>query len=136
MHGGTCLGITKAASDEQKAAAYDFINWCLSTPEGAALNRDAAGYITSDITIATEEFCVRDDEDFFGGQEISKLYYQDVAPAVEIPPATAYDNDIIAVRNDVAQLVMDDPSMTVEDAVAAAIEELSQLITDDTVTIE
>ena len=134
--GGTALGITKSATDEQKAAAYDFIHFCISDPEGAAIMRDKAGYITSDETIATEEFCVRDDEEFFGGQEISKMYYLEIAPTTEIAPATPYDNDMVTVRNDVAQLLMDDPSMTLEDAVAAAIEELSQLITDDTVTIE
>ena len=136
QHGGTAMGITKAATDEQKAAAYDFIVWCMSSQEGAEVGRDEGGYITSDETIATEEFAQRDDEDFFGGQEISKLFYQVIAPNTEIPAASPFDNDIVSVRNDVAQQIMDDTSMTVEDAVAAANEELAQLVTDETVTIE
>lgn len=136
QHGGTAMGITSASSDEEKAAAYDFIVWCISDPEGAALLRDKAGYITPDSTLATEEFCIRDDEDFFAGQEISKLFYQTIAPNTEISKPSAFDNDITSVRNDVAQQIMDDTSMDLETAVAAAKEELSQLVTDESVTIE
>lgn len=135
-HGGTAMGISSSASDEQKAAAYDYITWCLSSEEGATVARDEAGYITQDSTIATEEFCKRSDEDFFGGQDISKLYYQDIASIISIATPSAYDNDIVSVRNDVAQQVMNDSSMTVEAAVQAAVDELGQLVTDDTVTIK
>ena len=136
QHGGTAMGITSASSDEEKQAAYDFIVWCMSSEEGAACAKDKAGYITSDETIATADFCKRSDEDFFGGQDISNLFYQVIAPATQIPAASAYDNDIVSARNDVAQQIMDDSSMTVETAVAAAVEELGQLVTAEDVTIE
>lgn len=135
-HGGTAMGISSAASDAQKAAAYEFITWCISSEEGAVIARDKAGYITHDSTIATEEFCKRSDEAFFGGQDISSLYYKDIASSISIATPSAFDNDIVNVRNDVAQQIMNDPEMTLEDAVAAAVEELGQLVTDDTMTIE
>ena len=89
-----------------------------------------------DSTIATPEFCKRSDEEFFGGENISDLLYQEIAPNTVIPAPSAYDNDITSVRNDVAQQLMDDASMDLDAAVAAAIDELGQLVTDDTVTIE
>lgn len=135
-HGGTAMGISSSASDEQKQAAYDFITWCISSEEGATVSRDAAGYITQDTTIATDEFCKRSDEDFFGGQDISSLYYKEIASSISIATPSAFDNDIVSVRNDIAQQVMNDSEMTLDAAVAAAVEELGQLVTDDTVTIK
>ena len=136
QHGGTAFGITTSATDEQKAAAYDYIHWCVSDQVGAEEARDVAGFITMDSTIATPEFCKRSDEEFFGDENISDLLYQEIAPNTVIPAPSAYDNDITSVRNDVAQQLMDDASMDLDAAVAAAIDELGQLVTDDTVTIE
>lgn len=135
-HGGTAMGITSAASDAQKKAAYDFITWCMSSEEGATVSRDAAGYITIDTTIATAEFCERSDEAFFGGQDISELYYFDIANNMSIATPSVFDNDVVSVRNDVAQQIMNDPAMTLDDAVAAAVEGLTALVTDDSVTIK
>ncbi len=135
-HGGTAMGISSSASDEQKEAAYDFITWAVSSEEGATVAKDKAGYITQDSTIATDEFCKRSDEEFFGGQDISTLYYKDIASIISIATPSAFDNDIVSVRNDVAQQLMNDTSMTLEDAVSAAVEELGQLVTDETVTIK
>ena len=136
QHGGTAFGITTSATDEQKAAAYDYIHWCVSDQVGAEEARDVAGFITMDPTIATPEFCKRSDEEFFGGENISDLLYQEIAPNTVIPAPSAYDNDITSVRNDVAQQIMDDASMDLDTAVAAAIDELGQLVTDESVTIE
>lgn len=55
---------------------------------------------------------------------------------MSIAAPSVYDNDIVSVRNDVAQQLMNDSSMTLDDAVEAAIEELGQLITDENVTIK
>lgn len=135
-HGGTAMGISSSATEEQKEAAYDFITWAISSEEGAAVAKDKAGYITQDTTIATDEFCKRSDEEFFGGQDISSLYYKDIASSISIATPSVFDNDIVSVRNDVAQQLMNDKDMTVDDAVKAAVEELGQLVTDETVTIK
>ena len=50
--------------------------------------------------------------------------------AIRIPTPSPYDNDVINVRNDVAQLIMSDPSVDLDAAVSAAIDELTQLISD------
>ena len=136
QHGGTAFGITTSATDEQKAAAFDYIKWCVSDQVGAETARDVAGFITMDSTIATPEFCKRSDEEFFGGEGISDLLYQEIAPNTVIPAPSPYDNDITSVRNDVAQQIMDDAGMDLDAAVAAALDELGQLVTDETVTIE
>ena len=135
-HGGTAMGISNTASDAEKEAAYDFITWCISSEEGAEAARDAAGYITQDTTIATTEFAKRSDEDFFGGQDISSLYYQEIISEISIAAPSVFDNDIVSTRNDVAQQLMNDPNMTLDDAVTAAVQELSQLVTDTNVTIK
>jgi len=136
QHGGTAFGITTSATDEQKAAAFDYIKWCVSDQVGAETARDVAGFITMDSTIATPEFCKRSDEEFFGGENISDLLYQEIAPNTVIPAPSAFDNDITSVRNDVAQQIMDDAGMDLDAAVAAALDELGQLVTDESVTIE
>lgn len=136
-HGGTAMGITSASGDAEKQAAYDFITWCISDPEGAAVMRDKVGYISIDNEYtADSEFFKRSDEDFFGGQDISTLYYQDIIGQASIVTPSIYDNDIVNTRNDVAQQVMNDPEMTTEDAVAAAVEELTQLVGSEDVTIK
>ncbi len=136
QHGGTAMGITSASSDEQKKAAYDFITWCMSSEEGATTMKDTAGYITSDTTINTGDFAKRSDEDVFGGEDISTLLYKDIAERIEIPTPSQYDNDVINVRNDIAQQLMDDKSMTLDDAVSASIDELKTLVTDSSITIK
>jgi len=135
-HGGTAMGISNTASDAEKEAAYDFITWCISSEEGAEVARDAAGYITQDTSIATTEFSKRSDEEFFGGQDISSLYYQEIISEISIATPSVFDNDIVSTRNDVAQQLMNDPKMTLDDAVTAAVQELSKLVTDTGVTIK
>ena len=130
QHGGTALGISSAASDDQKAVAADFIKWLFSTEDGATVMKNAAGYITQDKRIATDEFIKRNDEDFFGGEDISSLLYKDIASQITIATPTKYDNDVINTRNDIAQQVMDDKSMTLDQAVSAAVDELKSVVTD------
>lgn len=136
-HGGTCLGITSASTDAQKKAAYDFIMWATSSEEGVKTARDEAGYVPAykDFTY-DEEFTKRSDEDFFGGQNISSLYYKEIVSEMAIAPSSAWDNSIVSVRNDVAQQLMDDKNMTLDDALSIGKDELSQLITDSDITIQ
>lgn len=131
QHGGTAMGITKSATDAQKAVAYDFITFCISDPEGAAVMKDTAGYVTHDANVLGDgSFAKRADEAFFADQDISSLLYKDINEAIRIPTPSPYDNDVINVRNDVAQLIMSDPSVDLDTAVSAAIDELTQLVSD------
>lgn len=137
-HGGTALGITSASSDAQKKAAYEFILWATSDAEGAAFMRDNAGYITPYKTYLNDAaFTKRGaDEEFFGGEDIGAMYYQDIMANMAVTDSSPWENEVISVRNDITQQLMDDTSMTLDQAIANGLEELGQLVTDDTITIE
>lgn len=137
-HGGTCLGVTKASTDEQKAAAWDFIKWATSDKEGATVNRDAVGYISPYKALLDDsEFIGRPaDEEYFGGEDVGALYYQDIMQAMKVADSSTWENEVVSVRNDVSQQIMDDPEMTLEQALANGMEELKQLVTDSEIVIE
>lgn len=136
-HGGTCLGITKQSTDEQKQAAFDFIKWATQEEEGVNVAKDKAGYITAYTKYTYDpDFIKRADEDFFGGQNISELFYKEIVEEMDIAPASPWDNSITSVRNDLAQQLMDDKSMTLEKALEIGQEQLEQLVTDDSITIK
>ena len=82
------------------------------------------------------DFIKRADEDFFGGQNISELFYKEIVEEMDIAPASPWDNSITSVRNDLAQQLMDDKSMTLEKALEIGQEQLEQLVTDDSITIK
>lgn len=136
-HGGTALGISASATDEQKQAAYDFIMWCIASEEGATYGRDIAGFITTYTDFTYDpEFTRRADEDFFGGEDISTLFYTEIASEMAIVPTSPWENEVISTRNDVAQQLADDSSMTLEEALAIGMDELTQLVTDPEIVIE
>lgn len=136
-HGGTCLGITSASSDAQKKAAYDFIMWATASEDGAKVARDKAGYITAYTEYTYDPaFTKRSDEAFFGGEDISSLFYKDIVSEMAISPSSAWDNSIVSVRNDVAQQIMDDKGMSLDKALSIGKDELTQLVTDSSITIQ
>ncbi len=136
-HGGSALGITTSATDEQKQAAYDFIHWAIAEQEGAEAGRDLAGFITTYKKLTTDaNFTRRADEDWFAGQDISTLLYTEIANEMAVVKSSPWENSMVSVRNDVAQQLMDDKNMTLEDALQIGLEELQQLVTDDSITIE
>lgn len=136
-HGGTAMGITSASTDAQKQAAYDFITWCMSDPEGVQTLKDEVGYITIDTNYTYDEnFAKRSDEAVFGGQDISSLYYKDIVSEMKLAPSSAWDNSIVSVRNDIAQQLMDDTGMDLNGALTAGKDELTQLVTDSSISIE
>ena len=136
-HGGTYLGITNQATDEQKQAAYDFLFWATSTKEGLTVAKEQAGNLPAYLEYGSDpEFTERVDEDFFGGQDISKLLYIDVVGEMVIAPSSEWDNAFVSVRNDVAQLVMDDKDMGLEEALKIGKEQLTQMVTDSSIEIK
>lgn len=136
-HGGTALGITKAATDEQKQAAYDFIHWAIAEKEGATQGRDLAGYVTTYKELTYDDaFIKRADEEFFGGQDISTLFYKDIASEMNVVASSPWENSMVSVRNDVAQQIMDNTDMTLEQALDIGKEQLTQLVTDSEITIK
>ena len=100
--------------------------------------RDEVGYISPYKEIVNDsEFTRREaDEEYFGGEDIGALYYQDIMQAMKVAESSSWENEVVSVRNDVAQQIMDDSSMTLEQALANGMEELSQLVTDSEITIK
>lgn len=137
-HGGAALGITKDSSDEQKEAAYDFIKWAVEG-DGTIIARDDVGYVTPYKKLMEDQEWVKmsdKDIEFFGGQDIGKVFYQEIAPNMASVPSSAWDNSIVNVRNDIAQQLMDDKSMTLQQAIGIGQDQIEQLVTDDSVTIK
>lgn len=137
-HGGAALGITKDSTDEQKKAAYDFIEWAVQGG-GATVARDDTGYVTPyKELMENSEWVKMSDKDvaFFGGQDIGKVFYQEIAPNMASVPSSAWDNAIVNVRNDIAQQLMDDKSMTLDQAIGIGKDQIEQLVTDDSVKVK
>ena len=104
-HGGSAHGITKDATDAQKQAAYDFLIWC-SEGDGATTLRDEANFITPyKKYVEDSSFTGVSDEDieFFGGEDIGEVFYQEIAPNMASVPSSKWDNSMVSVRNDVAR---------------------------------
>ena len=137
-HGGASLGITKSATDDQKQAAYDFIVWATGG-EGAVVARDEVGYITPFKELMNNPEWVKASEkdiEFFGGEDIGKVFYQDIAPNMASIPSTPWDNSVVSVRNDIAQQLLDDSSMTLDKALEIGKEQLTQIVTDESIEIK
>lgn len=137
-HGGSAHGITKDATDEQKQAAYDFLVW-VSEGDGAEVLRDEANFITPYKTLVEDpEFAGVSDADieFFGGEDIGAVFYQEIAPNMASVPSSKWDNSMVNVRNDIAQQVMDDKNMSLDDAVKLGKDQITQLVTDDSIEIK
>lgn len=137
-HGGAAVGITKASTDVQKKAAYELIEW-ITQGDGATVARDAVGYITPYKGLMENQDWVKwsdSDIEFFGGQDVAHLYYQEIAPNMKIAAPSKWDSTFVNVRNDVAQLLMNDKDMTLDEAVKIGQEQMTQLVTDESVTIK
>lgn len=121
-----------------QAVAWDFIKWATSDKDGATTMRDQAGYITPYKALLNDSaFTARPaDEEFFGGEDVGALYYQDIMQAMKVADSSTWENEVVSVRNDVSQQIMDDPGMTLDQALANGMEELKQLVTDSEIVIE
>lgn len=137
-HGGGAAGITKSATEEQKQTAYDFIVWS-TQGDGATAARDAVGYIVPYKPLMEDAEwvkCTEETKEYFGGQDITELFYQEIAPNMEIATPTLWDESMINVRTNLAQLLTDDKDMTLEEALKVGKEQLTQLVTDDSIKIQ
>ena len=134
--GGTSVGITKDATDAQKAAAYDFLVWAFTSEEGAKINYSEAGYITPYKKYCYDESFISNEDAFFGGQDTGKLFYSQILPNVQIPNTSVWDQTIVDIRDLLATAVMNDFNMTADDAIAEGLKECTNRITDESLTIK
>lgn len=137
-HGGGALGISNTATEEQKQAAYDFIIWA-TEGEGAAIARDNLGYVTPYKPLMEDSewiTCGEELKAFFGGEDIISLYYQEIAPNITLASPSKWDESMINVRSDLAQLAADDKDMDLDTLMQTGKEQITQLVTDGSVTIK
>lgn len=134
--GGTSVGITKQATDEQKAAAWEFLTWTLATKEGATANYQYAGYITTFKEFAYDAEFVKNEDPYFAGQDTGKLFYLEILPKVTIPNTSVWDQTVVDIRDLLALAVMADDSLTAESAVEQGLEECYNRITDMSLEIK
>jgi multiple sugar transport system substrate-binding protein len=134
--GGTSIGITKQSTDAQKKAAWDFLTWALTTPDGAKANYSKAGYVTPYKTFCYDASFVKNEDPYFAGEDTGKLFYLDILPNVKIPKTSLWDQTVVDIRDLLALAVMADPKMTSDDAVKQGLEECANRITDTSLTIK
>lgn len=134
--GGTSIGISSDATDEQKEAAWKFIQWVLTSDEGVKVNKEEAGYITTYKKYCEDESFTTNEDEYFGGQDTGKLFYSEILPNCKIPETSVYDQTIVDIRDLLATAIMADDSLTVDDAIKQGLEECENRITESDITIK
>ena len=126
--GGTSLGITNTS--DCKDEAWQFINWCLMTKDGAEMMRDRLNFFVPTKEFFDDPEFIGGEDEFFGGQDIESFFYKDIVNSIGTLTVSQYDQTVIDIRDLLAIAVMDDPNMTAADALAKGLEEDKNRITD------
>lgn len=134
--GGCEVGITSASTDEQKAAAWEFLNWAFFTEEGVQTAKEEVEYYVPTTEFYEDPTYAAGADEFFAGQDIGSFLYGEVAQSIVLPKTSVWDQTVIDIRDLLAVAVMSDPSMTAEDAVQKGLEECTNRITDTSLTIQ
>lgn len=123
--GGENFLIPKASGDEEKQAAYTFLEWLCATKEGADALYDSAGMISGYIGNLDEDSGFYDTEnEAYGGQNTDGVFLDVVKmDTTKTRPLTKYDSGIFSsctsVLTDLSQ------GMTAEEALEVVKEDLS-----------
>lgn len=102
MNGGTVVLIPSAAED--KEAAFEYINWCYYTIEGAVSNRDNLDYMFCYKPVYEDEEFYSVEDDFFAGQNVLQTYAQTIIPNTAVP-RPVHENDMEV--NEAIQIALD-----------------------------
>ena len=129
--GGTAIGINKES--EYKDVVWDFIKFCTIDKEGVDIMRAEAGYYTPVQSLYGDPEFVSDKDEYFAGQDIGDLYYNQIVPNMKAAPLTEYDGIIDEVMTFLIQNIMADKNYTYEQALADGIAEVSNRLPDMTV---
>lgn len=130
-HGGTVLGVYNGSKN--KEAAFTYLNWMLNTDNGVnTLKEEVAFYVPNKRYYEDESFTSLED-DFFPGQDIGELMYNEIVPELEVAPITPYDTAVVNTNSMIAQALMADRSMTADQALEKALEQLRTDLPDVTV---
>lgn len=126
--GGTSLGITNTS--DTKDEAWQFINWCLMTKDGAEMMRDKLSFFVAVKEFYDDPTFIGGEDEFFGGQDIESFFYKKIAQNISTLNVSQYDQTVIDIRDLLSTAIMDDTSMTAEDALSKGLDEAKTRITD------
>ena len=130
-HGGTVMGIYK--DSPRKEAAWTYINWYVNTQDGAdTVKKEGNYYVPTKKFYEDPDFTSQVDE-FFAGQDIGDLLYNEITPNMIAMPLSQYDNVVWDVNLLLAQSLMADPSLDAETLVMKGVEEIQNKLPDVTV---
>ena len=129
--GGTCYGIYKGS--EMKEEAWDFIQFCLLSEEGAKYMKEGSGFFLPVKSLYDDPEYTRGTRPNFGSQEINAFMMEEISPNIPEASLSIYDNLVSDSVNMVVQMMGADESMTAEDAMKELMTDLQCKIPDVTV---
>ncbi len=129
--GGTCYGIYKGS--EMKEEAWDFIQFCLLSEEGAKYMKEGSGFFLPVKSLYDDPEYTRGTRPNFGSQEINAFMMEEISPNIPEASLSIYDNLVSDSVNMVVQMMGADESMTAEDAMKEFMTDLQSKIPDVTV---
>lgn len=134
--GGCSVGITNTATDEQKAAANEFLQWAFFSKEGVDTAKEKVEYYVPTKEFYEDPAYAAGEDEFFAGQDIGSFLYGEIAQSIVLPKTSVYDQTVIDIRDLLATAIMSDPDMTAEEAVEKGLEECTNRITDEEIEIK
>ena len=129
--GGTCYGIYKGS--EMKEEAWDFIQFCLLSEEGAKYMKEGSGFFLPVKSLYDDPEYTKGTRPNFGTQEINAFMMEEISPNIPEASLSIYDNLVSDSVNMVVQMMGADESMTAEDAMKEFMTDLQSKIPDVTV---
>lgn len=135
-HGGCSVGITNTSTDEQKAAAWKFMNWAFLEQGGVDAAKEACDYYVPTKEFYEDPAYASGADPYFAGQDVGGFLYGEIAQSIQLPTPSIYDQTVIDIRDLLAGAVMSDPSLDAAAAVQKGLEECTNRITESDIVIE
>lgn len=133
--GGTAVGIYK--DSKAKEAAWAFVQFAYQSEEGSLYNFQTFGNMTSNKEFYEKQKALFEApgayDEFFGGQNLSQYFLQEIIPDMKGQPQSKYDSVVDGVFNALYPLWTKDASTTVDVALEKFKTEFKNKASDATV---
>jgi multiple sugar transport system substrate-binding protein len=133
--GGTAVGIYK--DSKVKEAAWAFVNFAYQSEEGSLYNFENFGNMTSNKEFYEKQKALfaapGPFDDFFGGQNLSMYYLDNVIPDMKGQVQSKYDSVVDSVSNSLYPLWTKDQSITAEAALEKFKSEMKNKASEATI---
>lgn len=127
-NGGTVMGVSKTS--ENKEAAWKFINWCTNSDEGVKVAKEQVSYYVPAKKYYEDSSYTTDTDEFFKGQDIGELLYQEILPTIKVSSVTPYDSVVQSEVMLLAQAMMADTSLTPDQLLEKGIKDVQSKLPD------